>query len=221
MVASFYVTLIVLAMTIFKGRQPHLCENMTNRFPVYVKMEAGTPATGKVYFHNELLWGLEHKKVGQVYHTSTPWKYRTWAPSIKAFTDNYRSTDWPLETAVDELWTSAKSVRGAAGTIRGTCRGIPCLTGKLWMFPNLEFEWTYQNPKTGKMTTKRMRSDEGRWYFGTAALPLVSLRSNGTEIFRAQSTSTVCSGGDGDIETSLVPLGLMFIAENIYYKIGS
>lgn len=220
--ASFYVFVSFIAVIIFTNWRPYSCENMTSRFPIYVKMEAGNLATGKVYFNNRLLWGLEHTKVDhQVYHTSMPWKYRTWTPSIQAYSDNYKATDWPQETAVNEIWTSVKPAQGADGTINGTCQEIPCLKGRFWMYPNLKFEWTYTNPKTGKKTIKRMSSEEGKWFFGTKDLPLASLKSNGTDIFRAQSTNTVCSGGDGDIETSLVPLGLMFIAENIYYKIGS
>ena len=220
-VASLYVSLTIVVTIILESWQPHMCQTMTDRFPVYVEMEAGNPATGKVYFHHERLWGIEHKTVGEIYHTSTAWKFRTWDPSLKTSTDNYKSTDWPLETAVDEIWTSVKRAQGADGTINGTCLGIPCLTGKLWMSPNLEFEWTYRNPQTGKKTTKRIGSDEGSWYFGREHRPLASLKSNGIEVFRAQSTSTVCSGGDGDIETSLVPLGLMFIAENIYKNMAS
>lgn len=215
LIAASFICTTVCVLAIFRNWEPHMCENMS-RFPVYVKMAPGNPATGKVYFHNKPLWGLEQEKIDQVYRTHIATKYRTWNPSLNLWWDNYKSTDWPLETAVNKIWTSVTPAKGADGTINGTCQSVPCLTGKIWMYPNLEFEWTYTNPKTGVSKTKGMSSNEGRWHFGKEDRPLVSLKSNGTEIFRAQSTATVCSGGDGDIETSLVPMGLMLISEQIY-----
>ena len=216
MVLGVYLALTLFVLMLFNSWGPQFCENSPKRFPVSVKMEAGNPATAQVYFQKELLWGVEHEKVDQIYHTRIATKYRTWIPSSNLWGDNYKSSEWPRENAVNDIWTSLIPAKGADGIINGTCQGVPCLTGKLWMSPYLEFEWTYTNPTTGVKSTKRMSSDEGRWYFGQQYRPLVSLKNNGTEIFRAQSTKTVCSGGDGDIETSLVPLGLMLIAENNY-----
>jgi len=220
-VGAIYIAFVLCVLRIFSHWASHLCENQPEQFPVYVKMAAGSPATGMVYYNNDLLWDLEHEEIGGIYHTRIAYKYRTWNPTLNRWGDNYKSTQWPRADAVNEIWTSTKPTQGADGSINGSCQGTPCLTGKIWMFPNLEFEWTYTNPTTGIMTTKRMSSNEGQWDFKQEYRPLVSLKNNGTEIFRAQSTKTVCSGGDGDIETSLVPLGLMLIAENNYNGIGS
>jgi len=85
------------------------------------------------------------------------------------------------------------------------------------MHQNLRFEFRYTNPETGETKSKTIASDEGQWFFKTRTRPLVNLRDgSGKEVFRAQNTNVVCSAGDGDYETSLVPVGVMLLAEKIY-----
>jgi hypothetical protein len=212
-----YLALGLLVVAVIGLNSPFSCETMSPKFPVYITLESGKIANAKVFVNNQVSWHLKHEKQGATAHMWISAEYLVWDTFLKEFVR--QDISWPHETAVNHIWTSLKPADGADGTITGTCKGQICLEGKIWTHPNLEFEWVYTNPITGVKKTKRLASDEGQWYFGRANRPLVSLRNNGTEVFRAQSTTTVCTAGDGDLETSLVPVGLMFIAENNFNKI--
>jgi hypothetical protein len=212
-----YVGLGLLILFIILFNRPFSCENMSQKFPVYVTLESGKIANAKVFVNNQVSWHLKHETRDGTAHTWISAEYLAWDIFLKGFV--HQNISWPQETAVNHILTSLQPTDGADGTIIGTCKGQICLKGKIWTHPNLAFEWVYINPITGAKKTKRLASNEGEWYFGKENRPLVSLRNNGTEVFRAQSTTTVCTAGDGDLETSLVPVGLMFIAENNFNKI--
>lgn len=193
----------------------------SSHFPVSVKMTAGRPAYGDVYFHKEKLWRLRQDVVDRTYHTRIDSPYLIWSPSTGTWVPQPSDGQWPRNTIVDGIWMTLNPMSlgqssDADGVLNGTCRGRLCLTGKIWTYPRLAFEWKYTNPESGENKTKRMSSEEAEWYFGYNNRPLASLQQDGNEIFRAQSSTTVCGGGDGDIETSLVPVGLMLMAENRY-----
>jgi hypothetical protein len=206
-----YAIIASIAAGVITIYEPYNCEN-TNMFPMHVKLRSGNPASATVYINNNPYYDLTHEHKNGEYHTYISAEYLAWDPSQGSFVNQI--IPWPYETGVSSIWTSPRPAMGADGTIRGTCRGQPCLRGKFWMSPNLVFEWDYRNPITGAKRRTRLESNEGRWYFGEFYRPLVSLHANGTEVFRAQSSTTVCTAGDGDLETSLVPVGLMLIAEN-------
>lgn len=206
-----YVTIAVFAVALIKIFEPYNCEN-TNMFPMYVKLYSGNPASAIVYINNKPYYYLNHERKNGVHHTYISGEHFGWE-SLRG-QQAEQTIPWPYETGVTSILTSLRPSMGADGTIWGSCRDKPCLRGKFWMTPNLVFEWEYQNPITGTKRRTRLASNEGRWYFGNANRALVSLHANGTEVFRAQSSSTVCTAGDGDLETSLVPVGLMLIAEN-------
>ena len=192
--------------------RPFFCENMSKKFPVYLELNAGIPASATLYVNNTAYYELTHERTNGKYHTYLSSEYLTFDPvTRKPFKKN-----WPMDTTVTSIWTSLRPTAGADGTVTGTCLGRKCLEGKFWMTPNLVFEWIYTNPRTGVRKKTRLASNEGRWYFGIRVRPLVALWGNGKEVFRAQSSTKVCTAGDGDLETSLVPVGLMLIAENLY-----
>jgi len=201
--------------------QPYRCENMPNKFPVYVhfhfdqgefKTGMGTNAAS-VYVNRKKLWQVSYEeKFGRAHmFLSAEYLYHSGNGLFQ------KNTSWPGDTAVSDIWTNFSSgTDGSDGTVTGTCGGRPCLEGKFWMTPNLRFEFRYINPETHEMKSKIIASDEGKWFFQRYQ-PLVSLRdSKAKEVFRAQATNVVCSAGDGDYETSLVPLGLMLLAEKIH-----
>jgi hypothetical protein len=192
--------------------KPFSCENMSNTFPMYVELQAGNPASGRVFMNKTAIYELTHEKRNRKYHTFISAEYLTFDSNLGRYVR--QDIPWPSSTGVTSIWTSLKPTAGAVGTISGSCHGRHCLQGIFWTTPNLEFEWTYTNPLTRVKKRTRLSSNEGRWYFGTDHRALVSLFGNGMEVFRAQSSMTVCTGGNGDLETSLAPLGLMFIAEN-------
>jgi hypothetical protein len=212
-----YLALGLLVVAVIALNRPFSCETMSPKFPVYITLESGKIANAKVFINNQVSWHLKHEKQGATAHMWISAEYLVWDTFLKEFV--HQNISWPHATAVNHIWTTLKRTDGADGTITGTCKGQICLEGKIWTHPNLEFEWVYTNPVTGVKKTKRLASNEGQWFFGRANRPLVSLRNNGTEVFRAQSTTTVCTAGDGDLETSLVPVGLMFIAENNFSNI--
>ena len=199
-------------------QQPYRCENMPDKFPVYVqlhlnqgefKMGMWTNAAS-VYVNDKQLWQVSYEeKFGRV-HTFLSAEYLHRSGNGLS----QKITAWPGNTAVSDIWTNFSSgADGSDGTITGTCGGRPCLQGKFWMTPNLRFDFRYTNPETHETKSKTIASDEGKWFF-TRHQPLVSLcDGNGKEVFRAQSTNVVCSAGDGNYETSLVPLGLILLAE--------
>ena len=151
-------------------------------------------------------------------HTASPVGYRTYMSAEFITTDPVTGKPIPKILPVDTMVTSILTSFNFRnrGIITGTCRGRPCLEGNFWVTPNLVFEWVYTNPMTGVKRKTRLASNEGKWFFGARERSLVSLRGDGKEVFRAQSSRTVCTAGDGDLETSLVPVGLMLIAENRY-----
>jgi hypothetical protein len=213
---SIFMIYLVLAgswMFYCHQRQPFQCENMPDKFPLYVTLQAGNPASGRLFLNNTPRYGLTHEKVNGKYHTFISAEYLYMDPNAR----KPINTSTPFaSTGVTSIWTSLRPTEDADGTVTGTCLGRPCLDGKFWMTPNLKFEWIYKNPHTGISKRTELSSNEGEWYFGLWNRPLVSLHQNGTEVFRVQNTNTLCSAGNGDLETSLVPVGLMFIAENIY-----
>jgi len=170
-----------------------------------------------VYVHGSLLYGMTHENIDNwTYKTSISAEYLHWDSFLGKYV---RKNSWPYNTSVASITTKLQMEGGAYGTIRGTCGrgGVVCLEGKIWTMPHLLFYIIYTNPETGVTTKTTLSSDEGDWYFGTRHRPLVSLHNrNGTEVFRAQSSETVCTAGDGNLETSLVPVGLMLMAENVF-----
>lgn len=218
---AWFMTMISWGM--YHGQyHPYRCENMGGKFPVHVEFLAyrGKFKTGlgtnmaSVYVGRNLLWQVSHDETnfGRL-HTFISAEYLANGRNGLV----RKRTAWP-ETAVSDIWTNfTRGVDESHATVSGTCNGQLCLKGKLWLYPNLRYRWTYTNPVTGEMRSKNIGSDEGQWFFGTRHRPLVSLKDgNGTEVFRAQSTRVVCSAGDGDYETSLVPVGLMLLAEKLY-----
>lgn len=201
------------------NEKPFNCENMRNKFPMYVELKAGNPAFGKVFINGTACYELTHERQeNRIYHTYISAEFLSFDSNLGKYVKQ-STIPWPASTGVTSIWTSLKPTSGADGTVTGTCgHGIRCLEGKIWMTPNLEFEWIYKNPVTGVMKKTRLASNEGRWYFGTSHRALVSLSENGKEVFRAQSSKTVCIGGGG-LDTSLVPVGLMLIAENNYNRL--
>ena len=216
----YTIFLIFTVVYIMKTRGQYRCETM-DRFPVYMEMNVlpfGYGVSGDVYLHKQKTWQMTHtgNKQNGTYHTYLSHDILVRDPWRNGWISH--DTTWPKNTAVDHIWTTLRPSDDADGTIRGTCRGTPCLEGKLWMKPNLVFQWTYRNPLTGEEKTTTLASDDGRWFFGDVFRPLVSLKNNGTEVFRAQCTNVVCSGGNGELETSLVPMGLMMVAETRYKR---
>ena len=179
---------------------------------MYVELQAGNPAFGKVFMNKTAIYELTHEKRNGKYHTFISAEYLTFDSNLGRYVR--QDIPWLSSTGVTSIWTSLRSTAGADGTISGSCHGRHCLEGKFRTNPNLEFEWIYTDPLTRVKKRTQLSSNEGQWYFGKDHRALVSLFGNGTEVFRAQSSMTVCTGGHGDLETSLAPLGLMFIAEN-------
>jgi hypothetical protein len=208
----FYALGLIVWFGLIDHGHPFSCENMTKKFPVYLELNSGMPASAKLYVNNTAYYGLTHERTNGKYHTYLSSEYLTFDP----VTNKPFNKTWPVDTTVTSIWTSLRPTAGADGTVTGTCLGRKCLDGKFWMTPNLVFEWIYTNPRTGVRKKTRLASNEGKWYFGTRDRPLVALWGNGMEVFRAQSSTKVCTAGDGNLETSLVPVGLMLIAENIY-----
>jgi hypothetical protein len=212
-----YVIMAVLALTHITINDPYACQHMSSKFPISVTMQAGKTGNANVYINQQLSWHMKHEKVNRLYHTWISAEYLVWDRFLKKYIE--QDIIWPNETAVNDIYTSLIPAAGADGNVTGTCKGVPCLEGKIWTHPNLKFEWVYTNPVTGEKRTTTLASNEGQWYYGMKNRALVTLHSDGTEVFRAQSTTTVCTAGDGQLETSLVPVGLMFIAENKYMGI--
>jgi hypothetical protein len=211
---TFAIVLIVLA----DKYRVFGCERM-DQFPVYVEMRGlpfGQGIIGDVYFQKRKSWRMKHLGSDRngTYYTYFSQEVRPGYPL-----QNPVRSEWP-KTAVTQIWTSLKSNGDADGTVKGSCSGTPCLVGKIYMKPNLIFQWTYTNPSTGETRSTRLASNEGQWYFGKKYEPLVTLKNNGIEAFRAQGTNVVCSGGDGQLETSLVPTGLMMIAEEYFLRLN-
>ena len=173
----------------------------------------GTNAAS-VYVNGKKLWQIsQEEKFGRMHmFLSAEYLHRSGNGLSQ------KNTSWPGDTAVSDIWTNfSRTYDGSDGTVTGSCHGRPCLQGKFWMHQNLRFEFRYTNPETGETKSKTIASDEGQWFFKTRTRPLVSLRDgSGKEVFRAQNTNVVCSAGDGDYETSLVPVGVMLLAEKIY-----
>jgi hypothetical protein len=212
------VFLGVLAFEVHVLRaHPFDCKNMGKKFPMYVTFNSESTSAATVYMHKSPIYDIAHENIDKwTYKTYISAEYLDWDPLLGKYVS--QNNPWPFETGVTSITTKLLASAGADGTISGTCGvGRNCLEGKIWMRPNLEFHIKYTNPVTGVTTRTTLFSDEVAWYFGKKHRPLVSLHNkNGTEVFRAQSSETVCTAGDGSLETSLVPVGLMLIAENIF-----
>jgi hypothetical protein len=223
-----FVLLVLWLTTMFSWmlyhahHHPYRCENMPGKFPVFVEfgVDKGNLRTG-MGVDMATVW-VDGKKLYQVSHDEQFGRVHTFLSAEYLRDGKKKRTLWPRETAVSDLWTNF--TRGADlsdGTLTGNCNQVHCLEGKFWMTPNLRYTWTYRNPVTGEIKRKTVQSNEGEWFFRQRHRPLVSLTNgNGTEVFRAQSTKVVCSAGDGDYETSLVPVGLLLLAEQIYSGFG-
>ena len=190
---------------------------MGNKFPVYVTFNSENTPAATVYMHRSPIYDLAQESIDKwTYKTYISAEYLNWNSLLGKYVRE--NNDWPYQTGVTSIITKLFPEAGADGTVRGTCGdGSVCLDGKIWMKPNLELHMKYTNPATGVTTKTTLSSNEGAWYFGKKHRPLVSLHNrNRTEVFRAQSSETVCTAGDWNLETSLVPVGLMLIAERIY-----
>jgi len=210
------VTTGLIFETVVWQYQPFDCKNMGNKFPMYVTFNSENSPAATVYMHGSPLYDLAHESIDKwTYKTYISAEYLDWNTFLGKYV---QQNPWPYQTGVTSITTKLLPKAGADGTIQGTCGdGSVCLEGKIWMRPNLEFHIKYTNPTTGVTTKTTLSSDVGAWYFGKHHRPLVSLHNrNGTEVFRAQSSETVCAAGDRSLETSLVPVGLMLIAERIY-----
>ena len=209
----------VVGYLIIDRGNPFDCKNMGNKFPMYVTFDSQNPSTATVYIHGSPIYEMKHENVDKrTYKTYISAEYLYWNSLLGKYV---QKTDvWSSQTGVGIITTKLTPKAGADGTVHGTCGdGRVCLEGKIWMTPNLAFLINYTNPVTGVTTNTTWSSNEGQWYFGKKHRPLVSLRNvHGTEVFRAQSSNTVCTAGDGNMETSLVPVGLMFVAENIFKR---
>jgi hypothetical protein len=209
----FVSTAVVSALGIYK------CQNMPDKFPMFFTLNQRLPGA-KVYMDNRHVWNVDLEKLDDGYRTFVNAETLHWSDTGRK--SIVHRNPWHTKTAVTSITTSLRPFENDAdGSLKGNCSGIPCLEGKLWITPNLVFQWTYTNPVTGEKKDTRLSSDEGDWYFGTRHRPLASLKSNGTEVFRAQSTQTFCSAGNRDWDTALVPMGLMLIAENDYKQSSS
>jgi hypothetical protein len=133
----------------------------------------------------------------------------------------YSNVTWPEDRAVREMvYNLPPRGEEGKGTMMGLCGAekLACLNGTVEMEP-LRLEWTYTDPVTNEKVEKTLQS-EGRWQFGTTHRPWVNLgdRNNENPIFSAPSSKWVCGGGDGDLRDSVVPVGLIMIAEQRYNK---
>jgi hypothetical protein len=129
----------------------------------------------------------------------------------------FNNVTWPQESAVREVVYDFSQNDGETNTIVGYCGGQKerCLNGTIQLDP-LRFEWTYTDPLTYEVEHKILDS-EGRWNFGRRHRPLVQLRdSEGALIFSAPSSKVACGGGDGDLRTAIVPVGMVMMAEQEY-----
>jgi hypothetical protein len=213
--------LVLLGILVFEVHvvyaHPFDCKNMGNKFPMHVTFNSESTSAATVYMHKSPIYDMAHENIDKwTYKTYISAEYLRWDSLLGKYVS--QNNPWPFETGVTSITTKLLPSAGADGTISGTCGvGRNCLEGKIWTRPNLEFHIKYTNPVTGVTTRTTLFSDEVAWYFGKKHRPLVSLHNkNGTEVFRAQSSETVCTAGDGSLETSLVPVGLMLIAENIF-----
>lgn len=218
-----WLTAVISWMVFHAHHHPYQCENMPDKFPVFVEfgVDRGNLRTG-MGVDMATVW-VDGRKLHQVSHDEQFGRVHTFLSAEYLRLDGKRKrTSWPGETAVTDLWTNfTRGVDLSDGKLTGNCHDVPCLEGKFWMTPNLRYTWTYRNPVTGEIKEKTVQSNEGPWFFRQRHRPLVSLTNgNGTEVFRAQSTKVVCSAGDGDYETSLVPVGLLLLAEQIYNGLG-
>src|SRR5277367_1459803 len=206
--------LMLLGVLAFEGHvlhaHPYDCKTMGKKFPMYVTFNSEGSSAATVYIHGSPIYDMALEHIDKwTYKTYISAEHLSWDSLLGKYVQ--QNDPWPFETGVTSITTKLLPKAGADGTISGTCNGgRHCLEGKIWMQPNLKFHIRYTNPVTGVTTRTSLSSDEGTWYFGKDHRPLVSLHNkNGTEVFRAQSSKTVCTAGDGSLETSLVPVGLM------------
>jgi hypothetical protein len=159
-------------------------------------------------------YAMVHEKVNDIYYTNVSERTYEWASS---------QFPHPQDTGIYSLATSFNhhGSTDTHGSIIGTCANeTRCLEGRFWVSPDLVFEYNYTDPVSSAREEQRLASNEGTWFFGKTHRPVVSLWKEEVEVFRATGTSTFCSAGDQDLETSVVPLGLMMIAER-KFKDGS
>jgi hypothetical protein len=147
-------------------------------------------------------------------------------PNIYVFThlrdrkrDNniFNNVTWPQQSAVREMVYDFSQNNENPNIIMGYCGSQKerCLNGTIQLDP-LRFEWTYTDPLTSEVEHKILDS-EGRWNFGRRHRPLVQLRdSEGDLVFSAPSSTVACGGGDGDLRTAIVPVGMVIMAEQEY-----
>jgi len=130
---------IIIVLTVAKWSDAFECQQKGN-FPVYVKMKAGTPAYGDVYFKKEKFWRLRQDNVNGTYHTYMQIPYLRWDDLKKSWVPLAVSHQWPRNTAVDDMWMTLDGYVNGGGIFHGSCGGKP----------GLGFEWNYTNPRSGE-----------------------------------------------------------------------
>jgi len=132
----------------------------------------------------------------------------------------YHNITWPLESTVGEVIYDLTPNDEEIGSLLGYC-GVerqPCLNGSVVLDP-LRLEWTYTDPQTSESEHKVVES-EGQWRFNEHR-PYLQLRRDDVPrdlVLSAPASKVVCGGGDGDLRTAVVPVGLIMMAEQQYNK---
>jgi hypothetical protein len=132
----------------------------------------------------------------------------------------YHNVTWPLMSTVREVTYDLTPNDEAIGSLVGYCgagRQL-CLNGTVMLDP-LRLEWTYTDPQTSESEHKVLES-EGQWRFNKHRPYLELRRDDGLRdlVFSAPASKVVCGGGDGDLRTAVVPVGLIMMAEQQYNK---
>ena len=60
--------------------RPFSCENMSKKFPVYLELNAGIPASATLYVNNTAYYELTHERTNGKYHTYLSSEYLTFDP---------------------------------------------------------------------------------------------------------------------------------------------
>jgi hypothetical protein len=212
------VFLIVWGATRFASKPMHCPSQLP--VSIYLKTNELDPFSSEAYIWKGLkVYKMQQKRVDEAYyatvsHETFEWR-KVYAKPPRQINGTSLTTPYPPDTGIYSLQTLFVGNDTVDGYIKGTCiNNTSCLYGSFSMSPRLQFEYLYTNPITGDERYTKIESDTGKWYFGQKHLPMVSLKTRRkVETFRVEDSRRLCTGGNGEIETSIVPLGLMFIAD--------
>lgn len=163
------------------------------------------------------IWDMVHYPL-----RSNPDIYTLKVVEYRRLEDNsfYHNITWPLQSTVGEVTYDLTPNDEEIGSLLGYC-GVGkklCLNGSVVLNP-LRLEWTYTDPQTSESEHKVLES-EGQWRFNKHR-PYLELRRDDIVrdlVFSAPASKVVCGGGDGDLRTAVVPVGLIMMAEQQYNK---